>query len=64
MAAITRASIAEPTLRLVCAWCTKEMAPGIEPASHGICRECGDKLTDAHHQGRKFEPVLQKGRAA
>lgn len=54
----------EPTLRLVCAWCTKEMAPGIEPVSHGICGACGDQLTDAHRQGRKFEPVLQKGRAA
>lgn len=47
-------------LRLVCAWCTREIAPGIEPTSHGICRACGDTLVTAHRQGRTFEPVLQK----
>lgn len=50
----------EPTLRLVCAWCTKEIAPGVEPTSHGICRACGDRLTEAHRQGRRFEPVLRQ----
>jgi hypothetical protein len=57
MAAITRASIVEPTLRLVCAWCTKEIAPGIEPVSHGICRDCGDTLVEAHRKGRTFEAL-------
>ncbi len=55
-----QASDDDVTLRLVCAWCTKEMAAGAEPVSHGICRDCGDKLMDAHYKGRAFEPVLRK----
>lgn len=26
--------------RRVCGWCSTEMAPGCEPASHGICEPC------------------------
>jgi hypothetical protein len=26
--------------RLVCGWCRREMSPGSEPVSHGICAPC------------------------
>lgn len=28
------------TARVLCAWCGVVMAPGDEPASHGICGPC------------------------
>lgn len=29
-----------PALRVVCAWCSREMRAGLEPVSHGICSSC------------------------
>jgi len=26
--------------RVVCSWCRREMSPGSEPVSHGICPAC------------------------
>lgn len=30
--------------RRICAWCQTDMAPGSEPATHGICPSCKAKL--------------------
>jgi hypothetical protein len=27
-------------IRVVCAWCGAELAPGVDPPSHGICDRC------------------------
>jgi hypothetical protein len=32
-------------LRVVCGWCPKVLREGVEPTSHGMCRECADRLT-------------------
>jgi len=31
----------------VCAWCQLTLAAGTLPATHGICADCIDKLTDS-----------------
>ena len=31
--------LAKP-LRVVCAWCKREMSPGVAPTSHGLCKDC------------------------
>jgi hypothetical protein len=37
-----------PVLRLACAWCGRELRPGVEPTSHGICDPCAkDFLIEA-----------------
>jgi len=39
----------EPTVpRRVCAWCQTEIAPGVEPASHGICPTCQARVRAEH----------------
>lgn len=38
--------VAAPPLRMVCAWCCKVLREGWEPTSHGICRECAEKLME------------------
>jgi hypothetical protein len=50
------ASPIAPSHRLVCSWCDAEIAPGIEPISHGICKCCADA------EIKKL--AAQKGRAA
>lgn len=29
-----------PIRKLICAWCSRVLREGIEPASHGICISC------------------------
>jgi hypothetical protein len=31
------------SLRIACAWCKAEIAPGSDPVSHGICTDCSSK---------------------
>ena len=31
-------------LRCVCAWCQREIRPGIPPTTHGICARCATSL--------------------
>lgn len=35
-------TMAEP--KRICAWCKTVLSDGSEPATHGICRSCGDKV--------------------
>ncbi len=34
-------------MRVVCAWCHSQLEQGSEPASHGICPSCFDRLKAA-----------------
>ena len=36
------ASAPEPT-QIICAWCSRVLTPGSQPASHGICPTCEAK---------------------
>lgn len=33
-----------PQLQRVCSWCQREIAPGAQPATHGIGPNCFDQL--------------------
>ena len=39
-------------LRVVCAWCGREMRPGTDPPSHGICAGCEVGWLDRAGVGR------------
>jgi hypothetical protein len=44
--------------RVVCAWCKKIVAEGIEPASHGICADCKVKVCKRQAEiNRKQKPL-------
>lgn len=61
--------------RLVCAWCARELRPGPEPTSHGICEACQAQAlaqvdgpdtcsTCGHVDGHSFDcPALQPAEA-
>jgi hypothetical protein len=34
----------ERPMRRVCAWCQRELAPGREPTTHGICEACAKQM--------------------
>jgi hypothetical protein len=36
--------------RRVCSWCDTEMAPGVEPATHGICNVCLARQVAEFHE--------------
>lgn len=37
-------------MRIVCAWCQKEVRAGAEPTSHGICDPCKAKVEREYEQ--------------
>ena len=36
-------------IKIVCAWCGKEIKQGALPASHGICENCARKMEENMH---------------
>ena len=43
---------ARTTMKRVCAWCNGVIQDGTEPATHGICRPCGEKVMDSYGRSR------------
>ena len=40
----------EKAIKKICAWCNEVMQDGTEPASHGICAQCGKKVMESYEK--------------
>ncbi len=47
-------------MRVVCAWCNKDMGEkdgeGVRGVSHGLCRECFDKVMSEERKANANKP--------
>jgi len=43
-------------LRIECAWCGREMAPGGNPTTHGICEACLTRVTEGARTATRRRP--------
>ncbi|MFN8506283.1 MAG: hypothetical protein U0547_01800 [Dehalococcoidia bacterium] len=51
-------------LRIQCAWCGREMAPGANPTTHGICDACLARVSGQRALRRSHESAGVAARAA
>ena len=43
-------------LRIECAWCGREKAPGGNPTTHGICEACLTRVTEGARTATRRRP--------
>ena len=47
-------------MKKVCAWCGRVLQPGPPPVSHGICKQCADKVRHDHSLKSKKSKEAEK----
>ena len=51
---MTKDTPKEERIKKICAWCNLIMQDGSEPASHGICPQCGKKVMESYEKSSGF----------